>query len=277
LSSVGIVFSTLDEAGKGIADVILSLVSGVESIINGLKAHVIKDLNAVLIGFNSVVTEFEFLDDLLDVDYYVVLSKHSSAQHIKSFTTHHVGIPIHDLSLSANLPYLPPSNPPLAKSLLLNLVKYRDLLKLSDFTVTYEVTHHGPFRVRRPITFVELGSSLDEWLIKEAQEVVARSVITSLSDSVKCIPTVGVGGNHYAALFTSRALKTDECYGHIVPNYVLRQFKDDAKTLRNLISYAVDYSSVRTRRVVIDDKAHSIAKKIVKELAKESNLELIEA
>lgn len=68
--------------------------------------------------------------------------------------------------------------------------------KLSDFEVVYEVTHHGPTNLRKPLTFVEIGSSETEWTYEKAHEVVGESVVKALREfrySVNCVPTVGSG------------------------------------------------------------------------------------
>ncbi|MCX8186050.1 MAG: hypothetical protein N3G48_02940 [Sulfolobales archaeon] len=271
----GLIYSLRDVAGVGIAKAIKSMVSGKQVFLNGLsESYLIDDLDAFLIGVDCDITECEFLDSLLDIDYYVMISKHYSNMGVKSFTTHHVGIPIHDLSLTRSINHFPPSNPNLSKLFLMNLSKFSQESGLSDFVVSYEVTHHGPFTLRRPLTFVELGSSPDEWVFKEAQEVVAHAVINSLNAEVECVATVGFGGNHYASLFTSRSLGSDECYGHIVPNYVLKHFKEDAYVLNKLIDFAIKYSSTTTSRVVLDDKVPSLAKKLVKDYCSKVGLSI---
>lgn len=278
LPRVGLVFSTADEAGRGIASVLRTLVGGREvGLRGGLRGYLIDGLDAVLVGFSEGVTELEFLDDVLGADYYVVISKHWSAQRIRSLTVHHVGIPVHDLSLCRSLERFPPSNPPVAKLLLINLHRLRGELGLNGFTVTYEVTHHGPLGVRRPLTFVELGSSASEWALREAQEAVARAVLNTLGSSIDCLSSAGIGGNHYASLFTYRALSSEECYGHIVPSYVLKQFKEDVEVLRKLIDYAVSHTTVRTSRIVVDDKVQSTAKRLARELGSRLGIEVVTA
>ncbi|MEM2206503.1 MAG: D-aminoacyl-tRNA deacylase [Sulfolobales archaeon] len=272
----GLVYSLNDRAGVGIAEVLRSSTHSSRITLKGFEdAYILSDLDALLVGVSCDITECEFINDLLNVEYFVMISKHFSNAGVKSFTTHHVGIPIHDLSLVADVKSFPPSNPPLAKLFLKNLARFSDEIGLHDFIVSYEVTHHGPFTISRPLTFIELGSSPNEWGFKKAQEVIAYSIINSITSDLKCTPTVGFGGNHYASIFTSRAFNNDECYGHIVPNYVLKHFKDDANTLRKLVGYAVINSSTTTVKVVLDSKVPSTAKKVVKEYCEKFGLELV--
>jgi D-aminoacyl-tRNA deacylase len=273
----GLIYSRYDPAGVGIVNVLKGLTPISRTNVKGFEnAFIAEELNAIILEVNSDITECEFIDNLIDVKYYVMISKHTSSQGIKSFTTHHVGIPIHDLNLVRYINSLPYSNPPLAKKFLLNLIKFRDELGLNDFVVSYEVTHHGPYTLRRPTTFIELGSSSSEWSLKKAQEVIAYVVKDSLSSDLSCIPTVGVGGNHYASMFTSRALSSGECFGHIIPNYVIKYFRDDVEVLSRLTNYAITYSVVSTSRVVMDDKVPSIVKKLVREVCSRLGLEVID-
>jgi D-aminoacyl-tRNA deacylase len=272
----GLIYSKYDPAGVGIVNVLKELTHISPTNVKGFeKAFTADELNAIILEVNSDITECDFLDDLVNVKYYVMISKHTSSQGVKSFTTHHVGIPIHDLNLVRNISSFPSSNPPLAKKFLLNLIRFREELGLNDFVVSYEVTHHGPYNLRRPTTFIELGSSSEEWGLRKAQEVVAYVVMNSLSSDLNCTPTVGVGGNHYASIFTSRALSSDECFGHIIPNYVIKYFKDDVDVLSRLTNYAITYSVVGTSKVVIDSKVPSIVKKLVREVCSKLGLEVI--
>ncbi|MEM1983062.1 MAG: D-aminoacyl-tRNA deacylase [Sulfolobales archaeon] len=271
----GLIYSLNDMAGVGIAETLRSLTSSEYVRLSGFnESYIINDLDAILVGINCDITECEFLDELLDVEYYVMISKHYSNMGVKSFTTHHVGIPIHDLSIIRSIKGFPSSNPGLAKLFLNNLTKFSIEYGLNDFVVSYEVTHHGPYTLKRPTTFIELGSSANEWGLKKAQEVMAYAIINSLNLSGDCVSTVGFGGNHYANLFTSRALRSDECYGHIVPNYVLKYFKDDVDVLSRLIDFAIRDTYSATSRVVLDSKVPSIVKRLVKDYCSKLGLEI---
>jgi len=275
---VGIVYSVHDPAGVGVARNLRSLSSASRDVsLRGVKeAYYIEDLDAVLAGFDAGVTELDFIDGVLSVDYYVVVSKHSSAQGIKSFTTHHPGNPWDYLNSTATWLTIPKSNPPLAKAFLINLRKFRDEYGLDDFTVTYEVTHHGPLNISKAMTFIEIGSSLSEWVFQKAHEVVAQTVIKSINEDLKCVPTVGFGGNHYASRFTSRALSSDECYGHIIANYVLKTLRDFEDFLARLVRDAVLNSLTRTERVVAERKVGSSVRNILRKVTAELGVQLTE-
>jgi D-tyrosyl-tRNA(Tyr) deacylase len=84
------------------------------------------------------------------------------------------------------------------------------------YPVSYEVTHHGP-TVDFPVMFLEIGSSESHWNDQTAGMVVAKAALSSLkhNDSGADI-YIGLGGPHYAPLFTARALEKGICFGHMV-------------------------------------------------------------
>ena len=265
---VGVVFSVLDPAGSGAAREFLRLLdSKPMSIPRAIEAYYIPQLDAVLAGFKEDVLYFEFLDEVLDVDFYVVLSRHKSEAGVKSLTTHHPGNPVREAKAGGKPLELPPSNPPLTKALLLSLVKAREELGLEEFDVTYEVTHHGPTSLSKPITFVEIGSSLKEWSLREARLALAVAVLEALTRTLPGYePVVGIGGNHYAGRFTQRALSSSEAYGHMVAKYALRNLQLPGLVER-IVELAVTRSSTPTAKLVVEKKVRRVWRDAVKRVA----------
>jgi len=268
-----VVYSVIDEAGKGIAKELLNLVKYSEAEVpKALKAYVVKDLDTIIACFREDVIYFDFLDEVFskyDVNYYIVLSRHSAKSGIKSLTVHHTG----NLTSSAQAggrPYeLSVSNPPVTKELLLGLVKAREEFGLGDFEVTYEVTHHGPTGIKKPLTFIEIGSSIREWVLSNAHKALAHVVLNVITKERTnyCKAVVGVGGPHYAGTFTKRALTSDECYGHIIPRYSLRELKNNVGRLREIIIKAVTLSSVTTKEFIVLKKVGKVVKDVINEVA----------
>ncbi len=267
-------YSVIDEAGKGIAKELLNMVSQYKeaSIPRSVNAYLINDLEVLLVGFKEDVIYFDFLDEVFsnyDVDYYIILSRHSAKSGIKSLTVHHTGN-FSSSALAGGRPFeLSVSNPPVTKELLVKLLKLRDEYGLNEFEVTYEVTHHGPTGIKRPLTFIEIGSSPNEWVLSSAHKAVAHAVLSVISSNHRyyCKPVVGIGGPHYAGIFTERALTTDECYGHIMPRYALKELKGQPNKLREMITKAVNVSSVKTQGIMLLKKVGKLVKDIAKEVA----------
>lgn len=252
---IGIVYSVEDPAGSGIAEYLRKLLKCREvSIPGSMASWAVEDGNAVLVGFRGDVTHFDFLDDVLSgVSSYLVLSLHRASSGVKSLTVHHAGNPTVTAEAGGRPGELSVAQPILAYAMLRNLNRLAsDSLK--EFQVVYEVTHHGPTNLRKPLTFVEIGSSEYEWHLKEAHEIVGESVANTLRDVrslVECNPSVGFGGPHYAEWFTRRALKYNECYGHIISRYVIKELSTNEGELREIVRLAATKSDPPATKAVI--------------------------
>lgn len=270
---VSLAYSINDPAGKGIAEVLRELTDARPiQAPYAVEAWILPAFNALLAGFAEDVIYLEFLDKVTECGFHLILSRHSSEAGVKSLTVHHPGNPVKEAKAGGRPLELPPSNPHYTKALLLNLFNSKDRLK--DFKVTYEVTHHGPSSLCRPVTFVEIGSSENEWLLKEAHEVVAEAVIETLvRQPPRCEPTVGIGGNHYAGLFTERALSTSEAYGHVIAKYALRDLENPT-LVEKVVELAVSRSSVITKKLVVEKKLRKAWREAAEKVAEKHTLEL---
>lgn len=278
----GIVYSIRDQAGYGIAKYIREVTNVVSRrVLRSVESYFIKDLNSYLAGFKEDVIFFSFLDEVLpEVDAYIVLSRHSASSGIRSLTTHHTGNPTSRAEAGGEPYSLSISNPPIAWLFLGSLHEKSLVRGLKDFSVTYEATHHGPTNLIKPITFIEIGSTPTEWKNVRAQELVGDVVIESIrayygGKANSCIPTVGFGGTHYPENFTLRALKQNECFGHIIPRYALKELRSSEDRLKYIINLSIKKSSLKTSRVVLSKKVGSIVKKAVMEISDELGLEVV--
>ena len=270
---VCIAYSAGDPAGSGVAGELLGLLEPKPvTAARAVSAYYLPEIDALLAGFEEDVLYFEFLDEVCDAGFHLVLSRHSSEAGIRSLTVHHPGNPTREALAGGRPLELPPSNPPLAKSLLLSLAKRAD--SLPDFKVTYEVTHHGPSSLKRPVTFVEIGSSAREWTLAEARRAVAEAVVDALTlPPPPYEACVGVGGNHYAAAFTARALSSSEAYGHMIANYALKSLEEPALVER-IVREAAVKSSVPTRKLVVERKLRRAWREAVEKVAEELSLKV---
>ena len=259
-------YSVGDPAGKGVADFIREVVKCRETRVVGSEvSFIIEELNAVLVGFKEDVIYFDFLDDVLpNASFYVILSRHKASSGVKSLTVHHTGNPAASADMGGRPKELSIANPVFSYLTLRNLGELA-VGKLSDFEVVYEVTHHGPTNLRKPLTFVEIGSSETEWVYEKAHEVVGESVVRALREfryPVNCVPTVGFGGPHYAEGFTKRALKYGECYGHIISRYAIKEISG-VEELRYIARESVLRSKPAPTKAVIMRKIGSEPRSII--------------
>ncbi len=270
----GIVYSVDDPAGEGIARHLRERLGGRESRRpGGVASWDLDGINAVLVGFKEDVIYFDFLDEVLpDVDFYVILSRHKAESGVKSLTVHHTGNPTSAAEVGGRPGELSMANPPLAYWVLKALSRLAPS-DLTGFEVVYEVTHHGPTSLRKPLTFVEIGSSESEWSAGKAHEVVGESVVEALM-SVRsqdnCVPTVGFGGPHYAEGFTKRALRLNECYGHIISKYAVKELTDSE--LRTISRLAALKSSPPAVKAVVTRKVGSNPRALIAEVLRSLNI-----
>jgi D-aminoacyl-tRNA deacylase len=148
------------------------------------------------------------------IEKVIVASKHKSESGMKSLTVHPIGnfsraeMGGRDRTL-VNVP---------SRSMTGALLKLIELNTLEDFSINFEVTHHGPY-MERPVFFIEIGSNEDEWINDEAGEIIAKTILSyeETNDPV----AVGIGGGHYAPRFTRLALERKISFGHMAPKYAI--------------------------------------------------------
>ncbi len=276
------VYSVNDPAGAGIAEYVREVCSVEEyDVPRAVRAWRVKGLDSLLVGFEEDVIFFDFLDEILpESEYYIFLSRHSAESGIKSFTTHHTGNPTSQALYGGRPHELSIAIPPLSRAFLEGMAKVVDEKKVTGYKVVYEVTHHGPTNLRRPLSFIEIGSSIEEWRSREAHEVIGEVVIRALKGEFRperCFPVVGFGGPHYAETFTRRALERGECYGHMIPRYALKELRERPDILKAIATQTLEKESIPIQGIVMLKKVGSVTKKVLKELAAERGLELITA
>lgn len=283
MSIIVISYYVFDPAGRGIANRIAKLIEcehiadfsslGLESLREALMC---KDRNILMLGFELDVIELEVLEKLSNIaKYMVVVSRHSAKSGRPSFTTHTPGNPWGRNDAGGKPWEIPPSNPNLMWYTLKELQRFSVEYALKEYEVCYEVTHHGPTSVTKPITFVELGSSENEWNNSAAHYVVASALLSAIdrteNEKPNCITAVGFGGTHYAPLFTRRAFEENECYGHMVPNYVIKELSLDE--LRIVAGKVMDLTP-GCRRVVVE-KMRKEVRSVIEDEASKRGLEVI--
>ncbi len=221
----GIVYSTRDPAGTGIAEKLLELVDTDKCGVCIDASRCMCGDGFIVAGFDADTIELDFLDERLppETTQYIVLSRHSSRARVKSYTVHHTGNPGPEAPFGGRPRELGVASPPVTYTLLHNLYAAAETRgRLGEYEVSYEATHHGPTNLSKPLCFIEIGSSIDEWRIPENHLVVAEAVVMLLEKGVRpCRPAIGIGGGHYPRKHTRRALETDTCYGHILAKYAL--------------------------------------------------------
>jgi D-aminoacyl-tRNA deacylase len=248
----GLVFSEKDPAGKGMAEYIIGRLSPEKTDECRRATRCYRGDNYYIAGYMEDEIYFEFLDEDMpkSIVSYIFLSRHSSAKQVKSYTVHHTG------NFGDEAPYggkprtLSIANPVVSHKLLLLLrEKAEEYNRIGEYEVSYEATHHGPTGLRKPLSFIEIGSTIDEWKDPVNHEVVGETIISFLKDPRhECIPVIGIGGGHYPRKHTAKALKDGYCYGHIMAKYALPYLTEE------MIDQMIIKSDPRPVRIVVEKK-----------------------
>lgn len=214
-----LLYSELDPAGVNIASHLMLEISFRETYLGRIKAQIYEDIYLVAIKEQLVNTKINFPD----IFYAVFLSKHKSESGLSCLTAHTPGNLCSKAELGGNPNEVAISNPPIQRALLKNLHKLVKEYGI-DVPVTIEATHHGPTNLNFPVTFVEIGSNELAWRDDKFGEIVAKSVLYSISSSIEIQSGgLGIGGGHYSEKFTNKILNENALIGHIIPKYAMME------------------------------------------------------
>ncbi len=253
-----IVYSELDDAGVNIAENLLKISSWEKEEVNGLEVWLQNTLKAVLLPVETDIVFTDYLENL-NPQIFIFISRHSSESGKPSFTVHTPGNWLTNVSHGGKPKSLGVSNPLLQRFFLLKLSE-----TIHPVNVSLEVTHHGPTELKKPVTFIEIGSSPREWRNKSFGEFIAETILEALKkfnyETRGVEKAVGVGGPHYAPKFTDLTLKGEVAIGHIVPRYVLQNL--DLKMLEQ----AIERTHGKTNLFLIDKKGTKRKKEITNKI-----------
>ena len=161
------------------------------------------------------------LGEDLEVDLVIVASSHRSEAGVKALLTHPVGNWGSEARMGGSPRTLSATS---ARALYtsLNLLKLEaEGLRLDDWRVGLEVTHHGP-RTCKPLIFVEAGGPSQQIHDRRVIEAIASVCVGVAESRLEADRVaVGFGGGHYAPTFTRLSLKRGYAFGHICPKYAM--------------------------------------------------------
>ncbi len=252
-----IVYSVKDAAGVNISRNMLSLGKWREIKRGGETFFEHGEM--ILYRVKKDIIYTDYLSKKFNPEFFVFISKHKSESGFKCFTTHTPGNWLGEATHGGKGKSLAVSNPLLQYLFLKNL-------RNNPFSIeaTLEVSHHGPTELKKPVTFIEIGSTKHEWGIEEYGRFVAETVIKSLEEYRKRLNlkvAVGIGGPHYAPKFTKYMEEKDVAIGHIIPKYVLDNLD------MGMIKESVEKTSGRINYFLIDWKGVKRKSEILKEIS----------
>ncbi|MCX8174692.1 MAG: hypothetical protein N3E51_00600 [Candidatus Micrarchaeota archaeon] len=164
-------------------------------------------------------------------DYYIYASTHKSEAGQPCFTAHtpgnwgSAGLGGKERTLNIAMP-----------SRLKAAVQELAMLSRQSlgWQVSLEADHHGP-TIEKPVMFVEIGSTREQWGMKKAGEIAARAIVAAVRNRRSWPAYVGFGGSHYAPKFSPKAVEGEEAFGHIISGYALEKDGFDAGRLKDVI------------------------------------------
>jgi len=219
------------------------------------------DLAMVQIRGDS--TSAERLGSHFSPEYYVFVSRHSSAMGLPSLTAHFPGNFTNDASRGGRPRELAHTFPALLKAYLKRLWDRRS--DAPRYQVALEATHHGPTGLDRPVLFVEIGSTEREWIDPTAARLVSQVLMETLSSRPDSGTVgIGLGGPHYSEKFLRILVASDHSLGAVASKHVLGSIDDEIlhqmvqKSVQKVEVGFVDWKG-------LDDQKHSILRMIESE------------
>lgn len=232
---------------------------------NNIFQYLINNKTIKLYTINGSLNNAENIDNKINADFFIFISKHVSKENKPAFTAHPIGN-WGRAEYGGKDGTLCQSNSFLLKKLFLELVKSGKTK--DEYELTLEATHHGPY-VEKPAVFVEIGSTEKEWKDKENGKVLAKAVINaaeSFSGNENYTSSIFFGGGHYSRAANKAMLETDYAIGHICPKYGLESLNEE------LLEQAINKITPKPEIALLDWKGLSTNKQKLMGLLKKFNI-----
>jgi len=211
--------------------------------------------------------------DNLDEKYpnsscYIFLSQHRSQANVPALTCHSTGN-FDNNDFGGKERELGICDPWMQKQYLIELSKKKDTVPKYDITI--ESTHHGPTSLKKPILFVEIGSTKEQWTDKSAAETVCSSLITVLARKRGICEKVaiGLGGNHYPTKFNNILLESEYGLGPIAAKHDLPHLDN------SMIVQMIQKNIEKATCVIIDAKGLGKEKSRILSVLDEVGIEVV--
>ncbi|MFX0056675.1 MAG: D-aminoacyl-tRNA deacylase [Candidatus Hodarchaeota archaeon] len=214
-----------------------------------------------LIFLNSLKLE----ESEINPDLIIFASRHASKTARPALLTHSTGNWSKETHFGGEPQRLSLTSALLHKSGFLSLIYELNLQDLKNFSLDIEVTHHGPTSLERPLIYMELGSSKEEWIISKAGIVVANAIINCIFQFLQFQEEgtqkigLGFGGTHYAPNF-ARLIRTNSiAMSFICPKYFIQDLTKEMVSMMIKNTYeSVDYFIIDWKGINSEDKKHLI-------------------
>jgi D-aminoacyl-tRNA deacylase len=224
--------------------------------------------SAILATIDSEIIYPPDLDAYFRPQAYIFLSTHRAESGIPSLTVHTTGNFTDKEVLGARPKEVGAIDPDLQKNYLIALNERKS--QLEGYEITIEATHHGPTSLRRPVLFVELGSTEKQWGDAHAAEVVADALMASLASGKKWDRVaLAFGGTHYPQKFNEVLLEGDCALSAVVAKRYLEWIDGE------MFGQIIQRTSKFPRQVLVDWKGAGPHREKIILLSKQFALEVV--
>ncbi len=188
--------------------------------------------NQIYIGLTDSpliqLNDLKLSETVIEPDLLIFASRHRSETAYPAFLAHTTGNWGKEANFGGN-----PNEISKASALLLReayhaLLFQRHIKEMENFAVDIEVTHHGPTALEKPLVFMELGSSEEEWKIEKAGLTVAHAILYTCIEYAELLKknrpkvAIGFGGTHYAPQFKKLLETKFVAVSFICPKYYIQ-------------------------------------------------------
>jgi len=232
---------------------------------NGRSPH---HKSVLLYVTSSSLLTLENLDAAYpDASSFIFLSKHVSNSQIPTLTCHCTGN-FGDNPYGGNPDEIAISYPSLQKAYLKAVTAVKQ--KVEGYDVIIEATHHGPTSLKKPVLFVELGSSEKQWSDRNAAGLICETLLTILDGGIDRCKKIGValGGMHYPSKFNRLLLESEFGLAAIASKHNLESI--DSQILDQMIKKSVE----EVTHIVVDSKGLGSQKERIMKMAESTGLEI---
>jgi len=214
-----IIASLIDPASVNIADKLIEEY-GFEERERTFSGKPVYEKNDLLLAYLDVDDVYaEDVDRIFQAEEVIFASRHQSESREPTLTVHVPGNVVEKADFGGRPGSLAWAHPQRMKAALMALTQAKDEFGLTEYSVSLEVTHHGPTELMTPVMFVEIGSSESQWTDVKAGYAVAKAIWAGGTKPVDSRSCVGFGGGHYATKHTKMTLQEDLAIGHIFSKY----------------------------------------------------------
>lgn len=219
-----------------------------------------------------------YLEDLDEIPFwnskdmlssYIFLSKHMSESRIPTLTCHCTGN-YADNSYGGNPRQIAISYPYLQKQYLMQITSAKP--SIPGYDIIIEATHHGPTSLKKPVLFVEIGSTESQWIDRNAASFVCNCLLNIIgNDLTKCCEKVGIGlgGTHYPIKFNKLLLESEFGLAAVATKYDLESI--DENMLKQMIVKCIE----EVNYIVVDWKGLGKEKKRIMKLVEDTGLDVL--